>query len=268
MSDSQDGKSYGPRLTRKTSKSEENEPSLLSIDKKLNSIISTLETTSADIRDLRKKQGELVTSVELCHDNIQGIMDSLKKQGLKIDSCEREIEVVKTVNVTLERKVNVVESQLNDIEQYSHRNNLIVYGIPEYSNEKVLGVIKRLAEVIEFPEWSSSLVDAVHRMGSKDGNGRPIIIKFVSRLDRDMFLQCRKRKRNLRASDLGYSSDSNVYVNESLTPANRRLLLKTREAAKKKGYAFAWTYNCVIYVRKSPGEPARKITHEDDLETL
>lgn len=266
--DNLESKSTNSRPTRNSSKSDDNDPSLLSIDKKLNSIISTLETTRADIKDLHAKQGELAMSVEFCHNSIKDMVDSMKKQELRIEGCEREVECVKSTSVSLASQVKVIERHVNDIEQYSHRNNLIVYGIPENNNEKVLSVIKRLAEVINFRNWSSNVVDAAHRMGSKEGNSRPIIIKFVSRLDRDDFLQCLKTKRNLRASDLGYSSDSNVYVNESLTPANRRLYQKTRDAAKVKGYEFVWTYNCSIYTRKSTGQPARKIQHEEDLENL
>ncbi|KAG8259610.1 hypothetical protein J6590_008645, partial [Homalodisca vitripennis] len=80
-------------------------------------------------------------------------------------------------------------------------------------------------------------MDAVHRMGkATQTQPRPIIVKFVSRLHKDDFWNKRKVRRNLRATDLGYSSENSIYINESLTPANRELLKMTREAAKQKGY--------------------------------
>lgn len=256
--------------TRNMSKSSDDnsEPSLVSIDKKLNSILSALEVTNNDIKSIRKEQSELATSVELCHSNIQDLVSTLKTQDEKIEGCSSEVDSLKNVNVTLSSRLNSVEQQLHDSEQYSHRNNLIVYGIPEDRNENILRVINRLAVTMNVEDWSDSLVDAAHRMGLRENNSRPIIIKFVSRLDRDRFLQKRKVKRNLRASDLGYASDTSVYVNESLTSHYRKLLQNTRDVAKNRGYQFVWTFNCAIYVRKSTGVPSKKILRESDLENL
>ncbi|XP_046683537.1 uncharacterized protein LOC124369553 [Homalodisca vitripennis] len=97
---------------------------------------------------------------------------------------------------------------------------------------------------------------------------RPIIVKFVSRLDKDDFWNKRKVRRNLRATDLGYSSEKSIYINESLTPANRELLKMTREAAKQKGYNQVWTTNCSIFVRREKGSPVIKITSSTDLQRM
>lgn len=284
MADNLETKSSSMRTRQMSKSSEDNiEPSLLSIDKKLNAIISALETTNSDIKDIRKEQGELAASVEFCHSHIRELVGSMKEQDVKINSCVSEVECLRNENGQLTRRVNGLEQQINECEQYSHRNNLIVYGVPQDSKENILHVIMRLAKAIRFEGWSDKLVDAAHRMGQrekekddkvkedkedKEDYVKPIIIKFVSRLDRDIFLQKRKVKRNLLASDLGFASENIVYVNESLTPANRKLLLKTREVAKKKGYEYIWTFNCSIFVRKSTGAPAKKILREGDLETL
>ncbi|KAG8264927.1 hypothetical protein J6590_106717, partial [Homalodisca vitripennis] len=59
---------------------------------------------------------------------------------------------------------------------------------------------------INFKNWSTNIVDAAHRMGTVGEDGeRPIIVKFISRLDKDEFLQKRKAKKHLRAADLGYA---------------------------------------------------------------
>ncbi|KAG8325171.1 hypothetical protein J6590_074687 [Homalodisca vitripennis] len=78
----------------------------------------------------------------------------------------------------------------------------------------------------------------------------------------------RKAKKHLRAADLGYASESSIYVNESLTSPNRKLLQKTREAARKKGYQYVWTLNCSIYVRKATNDKAVKILTEASLDGL
>ncbi|XP_046684798.1 uncharacterized protein LOC124370522 [Homalodisca vitripennis] len=254
--------------TRNMSKSsEDNEPTLQSLDKKLNTIISAIEANSTVIKVIQQEQVDLASSVELCHNNIKDLSESIKKQDARVDMCVSEVDGVKNENIKL--NVRDLERKLNDLEQYSHRNNLVVYGIPEVKNEVVLNVIKRLAMAINFKDWSTNLVDAAHRMGTLGEDGeRPIIIKFISRLDKDEFLQKRKAKKHLRAADFGYASESSIYVNESLTSPNRKLLQKTREAARKKGYQYVWTLNCSIYVRKATNDKAVKILTEASLDGL
>lgn len=155
--------------TRHMSKSSDDnsEPSLITIDKKLNSILSALETTNNDIKTIRKEQSEFATSVELSHSNIQALLSSLKKQDEKIECSVSEVESLKNNNVTLTSWLNTMEQGLHDSEQYSHRNNLIVYGIPEASNENISSLIHRLAVTVNVEDWSDGLVDAAHRLGQK-----------------------------------------------------------------------------------------------------
>lgn len=129
--------------------------------------------------------------------------------------------------------------------------------------------MRRLAGALQFEDWSTSVMDAVHRMGKiSESRPRPIIIRFVSRLNKDIFLNKRKVKRNLKASDLGYSSENSVYINESLTSANRTLLKMTRDMAKTRGYSQVWTANCAIFTRRDKESPAIKIVSVKDLDRM
>lgn len=264
------GSKVTTRATSKTGNDELPAPSLQSLDDKLNSILCILERNSKDISEIKNEQKEMCESIEFCNGGISEIKVRLGEQGEQIEKCEQDIKVVKEENVTLNKRLVRVSNECNSLEQYSHCNNLIVYGIPEDRSENIMGVLRRLAGAIRFPEWADNLVDMVHRMGRQSDNSpRPIIIKFVRRLDRNEFLNKRKVKRNLMASDLGYSSDNPVYINESLTPATRELLKLTREAARRKNYSQVWTTNCTIYVRRERGKaPVIKISSIEDVNNL
>lgn len=262
-------------VTRNTTKlksdTESASPTLQSIDTKLNSIITILEKNSNDISEIKKEQRDMCESIEMCHSNINDIKALVTDQDVKISKCEDDILRINKETNRISNILSKVKEEVRDLEQYSHRNNLIVYGIPEEKNENIILVVKRLANALQFENWSSNLLDALHRMGKTDfsrSQPRPIIIRFISRLDRDLFLSKRKVRRNLRASDLGYSSDNSVYVNESLTTANRELLKKTREAARIKGYSHVWTTNCSIFTRRDNGAQAIKVVSEKDLERM
>lgn len=226
-----------------------------SVDDKLNTIMKLLQSNTSDIKEMKTEQRELGTSIELCHTNISELKDLIKTQDTKIVHCDSEIQRLSDENINLHSKVNSLEIEIKNLEQYSHRNNLVIYGIPEDKNENIHNVMRRLSTAIQFPNWSINIVDAVHRMGkgnSKDP--RPIVVKFISRMDRDEFLMKRKVRRHLKAKDLGFSSENSVYINESLTSYTRELLKLTKIKAKEKNYTQVWTSNCVIFVRKERGK--------------
>ncbi|XP_054270862.1 uncharacterized protein LOC128991735 [Macrosteles quadrilineatus] len=250
---------------------ESTSPSLQSIDTKLNSILQILEKNSNDIVEIKKEQKDMCESIELCHATINDFKQLISTQDLKIRECENEVQKTKKDTYKFGKSVEKVQREVRDLEQYSHRNNLIIYGIPEDNDEKIMFVIRRLATALHFQDWSEKLVDAVHRMGKYDPTNtspRPIIIRFVRRLDKDAFLNKRKERRNLKASDLGFSSEDSIYVNESLTPENRDLLKKTRDAAKAKGYSQVWTANCSIFVRRNKDTDAIKIRSDVDIDSM
>lgn len=262
-------------VTRNTTKlksdTEPASPTLQSIDTKLNSILTILERNSNDISDIKKEQRDMCESIEMCHANINDVKKLVTDQDIKISKCEEDILQINNEKNVISNILRKVKDEVRDLEQYSHRNNLIVYGIPEEKNENIIRVVNRLANALQFENWSSNLLDALHRMGRTDSSRsqpRPIIIRFISRLDKDLFLSKRKVRRNLKALDLGYSSENSIYVNESLTPANRELLKRTREAARTKGYSQVWTANCSIFIRQDKETKAIKIVSEKDLERL
>lgn len=257
------------KAARAVSEASEQHPSLQSLDDKLNAVLNILQQNTDQIKDIKSEQRELGNSLEMCHNSISDLKLLVQNQDTKINACENSIQGVKEGHLILENKVKSLQTEINAVEQYSHRNNLLIYGVPEVNNENIILVVKRLADVINFENWSIEYIDAVHRMGRRGGSGpRPIIIKFVSRLVKEHFLKLRRLKRNLKASDLGYSNGDNIYVNESLTASTRQLLKQVRETARQRKYDQVWTANCAIYVRKNKDSPSIKILSAQDLDKM
>ncbi|KAG8240487.1 hypothetical protein J6590_108349 [Homalodisca vitripennis] len=84
------------------------------------------------------------------------------------------------------------------------------------------------------------------------------------------FLAKRRQKRNLNSRDLGFMDGevTPVYVNESLTPAKRKLLNAARVIKKEKQFTFLWVKNGRIFMRKTEGERFVIIDSEKDLGKL
>ncbi|KAG8252387.1 hypothetical protein J6590_058551 [Homalodisca vitripennis] len=195
---------------------------LQSVDDKLNAIMKLLQSITNDIREMKTEQRELGTSIELCHSNIV-------TQDTNIYECNNEVQRLSNENDHLRSKVNSLATEIRALEQYSHRNNLVIYDF-------LTG---------QPTSWM------LCTMGKENNDGpRPIVVKFVSRLDRDEFLRKRKVRRQLKDTDLGFSSENSVYINESLTSSTRDLLKLIKIEAKEKNFTQVWTSICSIFVRK------------------
>ncbi|KAG8300561.1 hypothetical protein J6590_073413 [Homalodisca vitripennis] len=112
-----------------------------------------------------------------------------------------------------------------------------------------------------------AMVDACHRLGRQTGDNPPgIIIKFVRRFDKEELLKKRRVKRTLSIRHIGRSDDRPIYVNESLSPARRRLYAMARRVQKEKDLKFLWVRNGKIFLRKEENSPIKVITCQDDLQ--
>lgn len=89
---------------------------------------------------------------------------------------------------------------------------------------------------------NDNLVDSCWRLGKQELDGSPpgIIVKFAQHMDMKEFMRKKRAKLEMTARSLGFNGESNIYVNESLIPARRRLLKLAKEAKKLKDYQFVW----------------------------
>lgn len=120
-------------------------------------------------------------------------------------------------------------------------------------------------------ELTAEDIDACHRLGPKtDGRRRGIIVKFVRRQTKEEMLRKRKVKRNLNTSDIGISSGPAeiVYMNESLSPARRRVLNAARLLRREQNFSFVWVKNGKIFLRKDEGSKAIMLTNLDQVSEL
>lgn len=203
----------------------------------------------------------------------------------KVDSLSKNID---HFHKDLERKQNKVETltrELNAQEQYSRRNCLRFYGVPESTNENTDDLIREIVnDKLKIP-INNGDIERSHRISfkkkegayaqegvktrsstrtatpnpkdSKDPSPRPIIVKFVSyRMRRSIILN----RRELKGKKLG--------IDEDLTKANAALLRKTKDCAKVLS---AWTSDgrVIALLPASGGKTTKKlITCEEDLDLI
>jgi len=149
------------------------------------SLTITLPQQSMEIVDELSKNGVFIqTVVSKLYKHIianekfkQELHDALLLEFLQINS-KNEKQIKQN-----EEKMKHVDSKVEELEQYSRRNCLLIHGIPyvkgEDADKVVLNFLKKKLDI----ELEDNSIDRSHRLKSLTTNKnrpKPIIVKFVT----------------------------------------------------------------------------------------
>lgn len=151
---------------------------------------------------------------------------------LKISLAKKD-EEIKSLKASVEKLESGLAdgvSKADEQEQYSRRNNVRVFGVPETSGEDTDDqVIKIVSEHLDF-NLTKAEIDRSHRSGkprSPDSKPRPILVKLSSYRSKFAILKDRRKLKNT-----GFT------IQEDLTKANHEILMKL---VKHPKVAAAWS---------------------------
>ncbi|KAK9744841.1 hypothetical protein QE152_g7429 [Popillia japonica] len=115
--------------------------------------------------------------------------DILRKELLSkirseiIAEYKEELQALNEKVVQLEANLaasrNEMKKHTDELEQYSRRNNVRIFGVPEDRNENTGTVVSNFCKEKLHLDISPQLMDC-HRLPGKESLHRPIIVKFVS----------------------------------------------------------------------------------------
>jgi exosome complex exonuclease DIS3/RRP44 len=216
------------------------------------------EESGSDIADIVKSA--VLDAIEN-EDFILKLADALSGKVTK----ELQKAISKNANdiVDLQCRVDKAESSMSqqheqlwsktdDLEQYSRRNCLRIFGVPESRDENTDQLVVKVAKDIGV-DLGLCDIDRSHRVGKKISNKhRAIICKFVSHNARQAIYSNKKKLKG-----------SKVHIVEDLTKLRLDLYTKV---VKKVGPQNAWTLDGNIYA--SSGGDKYKITSISDLDVI
>ncbi|CAG9790294.1 unnamed protein product [Diatraea saccharalis] len=233
--------------------------------KKLPQQISSFSLVIEDIKSIKDDVQQLKNSVEFAHETTKICSDKIKNLEQRTENVERNQEDMSS----LTQVVSYLEDLIKTKDQLDRLNNAEIKGIPYIESENLFDVILKLGSVIKCQVAKTDINYIVRVPTRNDPKNKNIITSFGNRYIKENFVACaRALKRNISASDVGYNSDTNIYINDHVTLENKILLNKTKTAAKEHGYAFSWVKNCKIFMRKSATSPVKLIKSELDLRRL
>lgn len=175
----------------------------------------------------------------------------------KISALNSELNKLKQENRNLKEACVNYENKVDDLEQYTRRNNIRIFGLPESKAECIEDSVENLFRDklnVNIPVCD---IDRCHRLGKPNNNSaRPVIVKFISYRVRQKVFQEKKKLK-----------DSGITIREDLTKPRLSLL---KEAVEKYSYKNVWTMDGRITVHVTSRGKNYKyyITKRDDFDKI
>ena len=236
-----------------------------------------LSPLKASIKDLNDKMAEFQKFIDEANKNYEDTNTRMTSMEKVFSTITTESKALSNTILQLEGKISNLKKTCNELEQYSRRECLEIHGIPlpprernikENTNELVI----KIGDMVGVPVGPVD-ISVSHRIPtSQNYQGKrsipAIIVKFARRNTKESFYRARKELRGLTTKDLGFSDENNIFINESLTEANKELFKATLKVKKDCSYEYIWTSNGKIYLRKERDSSAILIKNEEELNKL
>lgn len=153
------------------------------IDKKLNDLRVFLLSELSDIKK-----------------SLNGVIVDKKEEIKSIVSEEisESVQVIKAHVAKLRAENILLKNQLEDLQQYTRRQNVRIFGIPVENNESTEACTKIVSDLLVSNDISLHSMDRCHRVGKKkkstnsESFTQPIIVRFGTFRDRTSFYKKRK----------------------------------------------------------------------------
>lgn len=226
-----------------------------------------LEAISSLRADLTKRADQQLDKLNTVQDTLNAVIEDVR--GLKVqyqelktvsDNTVQDVSKLQRDNSELHSTIRALRSEVSELQQHTRKNNVLVSGIPVTAREDLFYILSTIARCLQL-DFHPSQVSAVHRLPPPRDNNRPpsIVVCFVSRAVRTMWVSARRTRRSLEAKEIcsTFPGDQ-VYINEHLTTETREVFNAARKLVKAKMLETVWTSDCRVLAKKSPtGAPFR-----------
>lgn len=219
--------------------------------------------TDREIRnDLREMRNELKAMKEAM-DEVKALLlvERNEREALKKENDELRAQCASQDSVIQELRRRVVHC-----EQYSRRSNLEIQGLVETEDENIIELVGKIGGAIEESILPAD-IEVCHRVPTREPGKTNVVVQFKSRQKRDIVLE-KARTHRVKNSELGLSSEAQIFLNEHLCPALKRLLSLAIGRKRQCQWRFVWTRNGKIFARQSEGSGLVRIETDRDLSKI
>lgn len=161
------------------------------IDEDMKALLNGQKEILEKIGMVNQKLDDYMARTDLRLNTIETDLKFLAGCSAQLDQCERTVETISVGMVALRAKID-------DVENRSRQNNVIIYGLKEDSNETTASLRQHVVtEVFEAKMGVKiTTLERIHRLGRRGGNStRPVILRLFDQNEKtELFRNARKLK--------------------------------------------------------------------------
>lgn len=210
-------------------------------------------------RDLILKLNKDLQKLLPLEDKMNQVLQLVMAQNEKIEQLENQLEKQRQENMGLREDLRNSRDDVDELQQRSRLNNIIINGIPEAKSEDVYKLVENLGDKLGILNPASH-IQIAHRVKTTTlGKVKPIVVRMLNSKTRDVWTAAYRQQQLWKQK---------IYVSEHLTKRNQDLLAKTKKLKTEHEYKFVWVKDCKIFVRKSETSRVFVVRKECDLERI
>lgn len=230
-------------------------------------VVKAIEDFKREMRAEIRTMNQSITFCSSTADDFKSALAELKTLTAEVKRTREDCAILRQENKDLTERLDKAESKILELEQYSRLNNVEIKGLPLTVKDRAAEMALRIAQTIKIP-LDLADIDIAHSVKTKNSNDANLIIRFTTRTKRNHFLEAAK-KANLSTSDIDFTGPKQrIYVNEHLTPHNKRLLGAAIGKKREMSWKYVWTKNGSILARKTETSDVIRINCQADLSRM
>lgn len=244
------------------------EISLEAIMTKLNSMALNLEALPGLIDGVKG----IKTDVAKLQESFSGLTKKMQEYDSKLENMDSRVTSIEAVScdmVSLKSQVQSHHRNEMSRDQWSRLNNVEIKGVPMRKMENLFDLIDKIGTCLKY-KITKNQINFVSRIPNHNNKEKSIVVGFLNRYVKEDFIASARSIKSLTPADLGFSGVNNqrIFVNDHLSPDYKKLLTRTKQITKDKGYQFTWVKFSKIHVRKNDSSHIIMINSESDLNKL
>lgn len=147
----------------------------------IKSDVQGIQGIRQDIGDMKKDLSDLKSSYSMMEDSLKQTQSKADDALQKATDLENCVQKLSDENSQLREKLLVQES-------YSRKYNLKFFNVPEDQSENTDSLLNKIGGILRIMDLdlSKMYIDNIHRLPQGNRKPKPIIVKFVSYLDREL----------------------------------------------------------------------------------
>lgn len=246
----------------------------------IQSAVAEMRVLFANMSSKHEDQfASLQSSIKSFKSDMSDLAGSIEYLTQKYEAFQDQVGKLESERADNLRQIRVLESKVESLERKSRSSCVELRNVPKLNQSEgkthLCSVISSLGSALDINIQEQDISD-IYRVTTKSESTNPIVVEFVSSLKKEtLMMSIRKFNKGKKKEDKLNTRHAKIegaprpmFVSESLTQKAKHLFYLARDFAKTQGYAYCWSSNGNIYLRKKENMPFVRVVHEADLEKL